>query len=81
MYDDFEIKSLTYDFLNSIDRFVCCSKMYEFDSDKIIKKVGNLNCDDIAKIVDKIQKSRTLDKMDKDSVIPGLDKWLSDKSA
>ena len=77
MYDDFQIKSSDYGFLGGIDRFVCCSGMHEFSSDKIIKKVGNINFDDMAKILDKIQKSKTIDKIDKDSVIPELDKWLS----
>ena len=79
MYDDFKIKSSDYAFLEGIDRFVCCSRIYEFSSDRIIKKAGCLNFDDITKIVDKIQKSRVLDKIDKDSIIPELDKWLSDK--
>jgi hypothetical protein len=33
--------------------------------------------DDMTKIADKIQKSRVLDKAEKDSIIPELDKWLS----
>ena len=79
MYDDFEIKSSDYAFLENVNRFVCCSKMYEFGPDKVIEKVGNLNFGDMAKIIDKIQKSRVLDKMEKNSVIPGLDKWQTDK--
>lgn len=81
MYDDFQIRSSEYDFLGGMDRFISCHRIHEFSFDRIIKKVGNLNYDDIAKIVDKIQKSRTLDKIDKDSVIPDLDKWLSDNSS
>jgi len=77
MYDDFEIKSSDYGFLGGINRFVCCSRIHAFSSDSIIKKVGNLSCDDMTKIADKIQKSRVLDKAEKDSIIPELDKWLS----
>jgi len=80
MYDDFLIESSIYSFLDGKDRFICCSGMYEFSSDKIIKKVGNLNFIDMSKIMEKIQKSRVIDKIDKDSVIPELDKWLSDNS-
>ena len=78
MYDDFTIKSSDYDFLGGIDRFVSCSMIHEFSPDKIIKKAGSLNFGDMARIVNKIQNSRILDKVDKDSVIPELDKWLSD---
>ena len=78
MYDDFEIKSSDYGFLKGTNRFVCCSGMYEFPAGKVIDKVGKLNRDDMAKILDKIQNSKILTKRDKDSVIPGLDKWLSD---
>ena len=78
MYDDFKIKSSDYNFLGGIDRFVSCSMIHEFTPDKIIKKAGSLNFDDMARIVNKIQNSRILDKVDKDSVIPELDKWLSD---
>jgi hypothetical protein len=77
IYDDFEIKSSDYVFLDGTDRFVCCSRMHEFRPDRIIRKVGNLNHCDMARIADKIQKSKVLDKMEKDSVIPELDKWLS----
>jgi hypothetical protein len=78
MYDDFQIKSSDYAFLKDTDRFVCCSKMYRFSPDRIIKKTGNLNRSDMIKIIDKIQNSKILDKMEKNSVIPELDKWLSD---
>ena len=78
IYDDFEIKSSNYAFLENVNRFVCCSKMYEFDPGRIIRKAGNLNFDDMMKIIDKIQKSRVIGKKEKDSVIPALDKWQSE---
>ena len=78
IYDDFEIKSSEYAFLKSENRFVSCSKLYQFDSSKIIRSVGNLNRSDMAKIVDKIQNSESLKMAEKDFVILELDKWLSE---
>ncbi|MDR2593021.1 MAG: hypothetical protein LBC59_09530 [Chitinispirillales bacterium] len=77
IYDDFEIKSSEYAFLKPKNRFVCCSEMYHFDSDEIIKSVGTLNRNDMIKIVDKIQNSESLKKAEKDFVILELGKWLS----
>jgi len=78
MYDDFEIKSSDYEFLNSVNRSVSCLKLHHFDSNRIIEKVGNLNRGDMVKILDKIQNSKDIKKIDKDSVLPELKKWLSD---
>jgi len=69
-----------YDFLGNENRFVCCSEIFEFEPERIIRKVGNMNSVDMAKIIDKIQKSRVFDKKDKDSVIHGLNKWLTDNT-
>jgi len=76
MYDDFEIKSSDYEFLNSVNRFVSCVKLHNVDSDKIIEKAGNLSRDDMMKILDKIRNSEDIKKIDKDSVVPELTKWL-----
>jgi len=78
MYDDFQIKSSDYEFLNSKDRFVGCVKLHHFDSDKMLNKVGNLNRDDMLKIFNKIQKSENITQTDKDSVMPELRGWLLD---
>ena len=78
MYDDFEIQSDNYGFLGGVNRFVCCSKLHEFDHSKILKKVGRLIYNDMQKIVDKIQASKTIDSIDKDAVIPGLAAWLAE---
>jgi len=80
IYDDFEIKSSEYAFLKPKNRFVCCSEMYHFDSDKIIKRVGVLNRGDMIKIVDKMQNSESLKTIEKNSVIPELNKWLADNT-
>jgi hypothetical protein len=76
IYDDFEIKSADYAFLKPKNRFVCCSELHEFKSDKIIKSVGNLNRGDMLKIIDKIQNSEYIKKKDKDSVVAELNTWL-----
>jgi hypothetical protein len=78
IYDDFEVKSSDYRFLEGVDRFVCCFKTYNFNSSRIVKKVGNLNYSDMMKIVNKIQKSKSIDKMEKDAIMQELGKWCSD---
>jgi len=76
IYDDFEIKSSDYEFLNSTNRFVSCIKLHSFDSVIIIEQVGNLNRDDMLKIRNKIQRSKDINKIDKESVLPEIMKWL-----
>jgi len=80
IYNDFKIKADDYEFLNSIDRFVSCSKIRPINVDRIKKKVGNLNRNDMMKIVDKIQASETLDKIEKVSIVTEINKWLSENS-
>ncbi|GBU21173.1 hypothetical protein R80B4_01062 [Fibrobacteres bacterium R8-0-B4] len=77
-YDDFEIKSADYAFLNSMNRLVCCSETYTFNNAEIIKKVGNLNRNDMVKIVEKIINSKILSDMEKNTVLPELNKWAAD---
>ncbi|MDR2579091.1 MAG: hypothetical protein LBC70_09860 [Chitinispirillales bacterium] len=79
-FDDFMINSSDYGFLGDIDRFVSCFKTYNFNSDRIIKKVGNINYNDMMKIIDKIQKSKSINQAEKEVVIPELDKWRFDNS-
>jgi hypothetical protein len=80
MYDDFEIKSSDYEFLEGKNRFVCCSRIHEFEPDRIIRHVGTLRYADMLKIIDKIQNSKILDKTERDSVMPELDEWQADNS-
>jgi len=47
MYEDFEIKASDYEFLDSIDRFVCYSTVWQFGLNELEAKVGNLSRDDI----------------------------------
>jgi len=79
-YDDFEIMASDYDFLGDTNRFVCCSEIFGFEPERVIRKVGNLNYGDMAKIINKIQKSRILDKRDKDYILHNLGKWLTDNT-
>ena len=76
-YDDFIIEAKNYHFLQNKDRFVACFKIYTIAPDKIIQTVGKLNIEDINKIVNKIKNSKTLRKIDKDSVLPEMENWLS----
>jgi len=77
MYDDFEIKAEDYIFLNNKNRFIACSTIFSINPDRMIRNVGKLNIEDVKKIIDKIIKSRTISKIDKDSVLPELESWLS----
>jgi hypothetical protein len=76
MYDDFEISSADYGFLEFKNRFVSCVKLYGADSVKLINHVGNLYREDMIKVANKIQDSEVLDDLEKASVIPELKKWL-----
>jgi len=80
MYDDFEIESSEYGFLNGVNRFVSCSLMREFDVGKIIRKVGNLSKNDMRKIIDKMKKSDYLYKIERDLVIPEIEEWMDANS-
>jgi len=75
-YDDFEISSADYDFLESKNRFVSCVKLYGAGSIKLIRHVGNLYREDMIKVADRIQNSDVLDEIEKMSVIPELKNWL-----
>lgn len=76
IYDDFEINSSDYGFLGSVNRVVSCLKLHQINSNKLIERVGNLTRGDMLKIKDKIQESKTINKLEKDSVLPELLKWL-----
>jgi len=76
MYEDFEIKAADYEFLNSVDRFVCCSKLWHFDSTEIETKVGNLSRDDMLKLIDTVQKSKKLSGGEKKLIVTNVKKWL-----
>ena len=77
IYDDFMIEAKDYAFLQNKDRFISCFKIYNIADEKIIKKVGDLNMEDINKIIDKIKKSKTLKKEIKMPVLLEIKNWLS----
>lgn len=80
IYDDFVISSSDYNFLDGEDRYVCCSTVYKFTSDKIIKKVGKLTYSDMKTLIDKVQNSKVLRETEKSSIIPELVEWQMDNS-
>lgn len=80
IYDDFRISANDYAFLRGIDRFVSCSRMFQFTQDKIVRKVGKLNYRDMLKLIDKVQNSEILDDTDKSSILPELTDWQIDNS-
>lgn len=80
MYDDFQISASSYPFLKGVDRFVCCSQIYQFTPDKIIHKVGKLNYQDMIKLISKVQNSEVLDNAEKSAVLPELTDWQMDNS-
>jgi hypothetical protein len=83
IYDDFEIKAKDYPFLKKVNRFVCCSRIYHFDSSKLLNNkapVGRLKYADVVKIINKIQNSEVLDETEQASVLPELIEWQLDNS-
>ena len=76
MYDDFQIEASDYPFLNDLNRFVACSRIYFIEPSRAIRTVGRLNFADAGKVVAKIKKSWTVLKKDKDSILPGLEDCL-----
>ena len=80
MYDDFCIKSSEYPFLGGTDRYIACSRVHCFEAERLIKKVGSLNPADTKILIEKMKKSRVLDKIEKNAILPGLEEWLSDNS-
>ena len=73
MYDDFEIKAENYSWLNNKNRFIACSVIYSIEPEMMVQTVGKLIIEDIKKIIEKIKKSRTISKIDKNSVLPELE--------
>jgi len=75
MYDDFKIEVSNYSFLEK-DRFVACRMAYEVKDESLIKKVGNLNYEDMTKILNKIQNSKLIEETERDSIAFELEGWL-----
>jgi len=80
MYDDFQIKSSDYPFLNQKDRYVNCSNVQELEQERIIERKGNLNYEDMRNILNKIRESEDITETEKEDIVPELEKWLSDSN-
>ncbi len=78
MYDDFKIMASDYDFLKH-DSYVGCHEAYLLREELIIRKLGNLNYDDMLKILDKIQNSKRIAKAEKKALILEFETWLADR--
>jgi len=76
--NEMEIKSLDYDFLQGINRYVGCLFVYEFDESKVIKKVGSINHADMLGIVEKLKNIKTKQIfIQLKDVITELEEWLA----
>jgi len=79
MYDDFKISASNYSFLGE-DKYVGCSEAHELKEEHIIKKCGVIDYDDMAKILDKVKKSKHLDEAIIEIITYELEKWLEQKN-
>jgi thioester reductase-like protein len=81
MYDDFKIKASDYKFLNH-DSYVGCSETFEISEDFIlsIKPLGNLNYDDMKKILEKIRNSKHFEEQERKNRILELEEWLNENN-
>jgi len=75
MYDTFKISASCYSFLKR-DSYVSCSKAHILKNDFIIKKLGNLNFNDMSKILGKVKKSKNIIEVERDEIVSELEKWL-----
>jgi len=80
MYDDFKIKAADYDFLTH-DSYVGCHEAYLLRKELIIRKLGNLNYEDMLKVLDKIQNSRRMAKIERKNLILEFETWLNAQKA
>jgi hypothetical protein len=64
-YDDFRISASDYGFLNGVDRFLSCSRLFAFGPSKIKQKVGMLSEADTKTVIEKIGASGRIGAADK----------------
>jgi len=74
--DEFEIKPSDYEFLSGKNRFVGCSRIFEFKNEQIERKVGTMKYEDMMKILNKIKNSKNFPKAEKDDIALELEEWL-----
>jgi hypothetical protein len=81
IYNELEISSENYNFLNGKNRFVACSRPIIFKESEIIKKEGNINYNDMAKILEKLKSVKKKDiAIQLKDVITELEEWLANYS-
>ncbi|MCL2284293.1 MAG: hypothetical protein FWC26_13335 [Fibromonadales bacterium] len=76
IYDEIKINSSDYEFLNGVDRYVACSQIFEFSEDEIVQRVGDIKYGDMLKIIENIRKAKEISKIERNSIISELEKWL-----
>jgi len=76
IYDTFEISASDYSFLK-YNSYVGCSKAHALESSLIVKKIGNLNFNDMSKILEKIRKSKYIIKPERETMALELEEWMS----
>jgi len=80
MYDDFQIKCSRYAFLGQKDRYVNCFSVQELEKERVIEKKGNLDYEDMKRILAKIKNSDSITEAEKEILIPELENWLNDEN-
>jgi hypothetical protein len=76
IYDTFEISASDYSFLKH-NSYVGCSKAHALESSLIVKKIGNLNFNDMSKILEKIRNSKYIIKPERETMALELEEWMS----
>jgi len=78
IYNELEINSETYSFLNGTNRFVACALPIEFKDNEIVKKEGSLNHADMLRIVEKLKSVKTKQILIQlKDIIAELESWLT----
>jgi len=78
-YDDFLIRASDYDFLMGEDRFLSCVRPFSLSSGRLIRKVGALSVADTHRLADKVIRSKTIPKPDRDTIIGELQDALREQ--
>ena len=76
IYDDYLIKSSNYKFLKH-DSYVECSEIHILDEKRILKKLGNVDYEDMKNILNVIKNSIGLSKGEIKALSIELEDWLS----
>jgi len=79
MYDDFKISKSSYDFLDR-DGYIGCSEIHSPAEKQLVKRCGEIYCEDMAKILDRVKNSKNLSEASINSIVPELEKWIEKES-